>query len=69
MSNKPYEQLTFTATEKEQDIFLERIQIEQEFYSRCQPVYSTPQICVTCCDIDLIKTSRIIQHTGGLRSY
>lgn len=65
---KPFDAVTASSTEKEEDILFIWIQLEVEFHNGCQPINAAPQICITGINVNLPESGSVIQHGESLLS-
>ena len=65
---KPFDAITASSAEQEEDILFVWIQLEVEFHNGCQPVNAAPQICIAGSNVNLPESGCVIQHRGSLLS-
>ena len=65
---EPFDAVTASSTEKEEDILFVWIQLEVEFHNGCQPVNAAPQIRIAGSNVNLTEAGCVIQHGGSLLS-
>ena len=65
---EPFDAVTASSTEKEEDILFVWIQLEVEFHNGCQPVNAAPQIRIAGSNVNLPESGCVIQHGGSLLS-
>ena len=63
----PFDAVSTSSAEQEQNIFLIRIQLKIELDNGCKPLHTTSQICVAGSEIDPAEPGSIIQHERYLR--
>ena len=63
---KPFDAVTASSAEQEEDILFVWIQLEVEFHNGCQPVNATPQIRIAGSNVNLSESGCVIQHGGSL---
>ena len=65
---KPFDAVTASSAEQEEDILFVWIQLEVKFHNGCQPVNAAPQIRIAGSNVNLTEAGCVIQHGGSLLS-
>lgn len=64
--DQPFNAVTASTAEQEEDILFVWIQLEVEFHNGCQSVNAPPQIRIAGSNVNLSKSGCVIQHGGSL---
>ena len=65
---KPFDAVTASSAEQEEDLLFVWVQLEVKFHNGCQPVNAAPQIRITGSNVNLPESRCVIQHGGSLLS-